>query len=166
MVCDNDINSSPDELLDMLPSTANFQGGTNFTFALQLLQRQVENTWDADRYGPLVNGRANSNDSGSSPVVIFLSDGECRVQDVTVQQLCQSASSRGYVYHLCTKKPDLSLPQGNRCHSIRSHLVVTEDLRCYAEWLPLPQKYGMLHPKIRLSPPGLIHVHSMMPLTQ
>jgi hypothetical protein len=166
MVCDNDINSSPDELLDMLPSTANFQGGINFTFALQLLQRQLENTWDVDRYGPLVNDHANSNGSGSSPVVIFLSNGECRVQDVTVQQLCQSASSRGYVYYSCTKKPDLSLPQGNHCHSIQSHLAVTEDPRCYAGWPLLPQKYGMPHPKIRLFQPGLIHVHSMMPLTQ
>lgn len=79
MVCDNDINGTPDDLLGMIPSTANFQGGTNFTFALQLLQRQLENTWDADR----------------SPVVVFLSDGECRVQDATVQDLCKSASSRG-----------------------------------------------------------------------
>ncbi|PVF98363.1 hypothetical protein CPB86DRAFT_733118 [Serendipita vermifera] len=79
VACDNDISSSPEELLDMVPSTANRYAGTNFTSALQLVQTQLENTWDTDR----------------SPVIIFLSDGECEIQDITIQQLCHSASSRG-----------------------------------------------------------------------
>ncbi|CAK5283767.1 unnamed protein product [Mycena citricolor] len=74
----NDFAHSPDELLHaMLPYHAG--GGTNFTAAMQTAQTLVRDHWSAER----------------SPVVIFLSDGECHVADETVQDACRGAVALG-----------------------------------------------------------------------
>ncbi|KAH7907394.1 hypothetical protein BJ138DRAFT_1014577, partial [Hygrophoropsis aurantiaca] len=74
----NDFTSSPDELLDtILPYRAD--GGTNFTAAIQCTQTLMEQSWSTER----------------TPVVIFLSDGECRIADQTVQDLCRTAVRLG-----------------------------------------------------------------------
>ncbi|PVF91137.1 hypothetical protein CPB86DRAFT_409853 [Serendipita vermifera] len=75
----NDTSSDPDQLLDLILSNANYYGGTNFTRAIETIQTQLENTWSTER----------------SPVVIFLSDGECAISDSTVYDLCRSAIRLG-----------------------------------------------------------------------
>ncbi|KIJ09825.1 hypothetical protein PAXINDRAFT_102165 [Paxillus involutus ATCC 200175] len=74
----NDVGSSADQLLDTLLrySTAY---GTNFTSAIQTAQDVMQRGWSAER----------------TPVVIFLSDGECRIHDQTVETLCTSATQLG-----------------------------------------------------------------------
>ncbi|KAL6309202.1 hypothetical protein BKA93DRAFT_724346 [Sparassis latifolia] len=74
----NDFRRSPQELLDaVLPYGSG--GGTNFTAALQSARTVMEQHFSTQR----------------TPVIIFLSDGECQVADQTVQDLCRSAVSRG-----------------------------------------------------------------------
>ncbi|KAF9232513.1 hypothetical protein BU15DRAFT_67382 [Melanogaster broomeanus] len=74
----NDFASTPDQLLDiLLPFEANL--GTNFTKAIQRAQAIMEQNWSAERY----------------PVIIFLSDGECSIADVTMQDLCRTAARLG-----------------------------------------------------------------------
>ncbi|KAG1886619.1 hypothetical protein F4604DRAFT_1278700 [Suillus subluteus] len=74
----NDFVSSPDQLLDaVLRYSAD--GGTNFTAAIMQAQSVMEQHWSTER----------------SPVIIFLSDGECNVADQTVQDLCRSAVRLG-----------------------------------------------------------------------
>ncbi|KAG1809706.1 uncharacterized protein BJ212DRAFT_1448752 [Suillus subaureus] len=74
----NDFSSSPDQLLDaMLPHSA--YGGTSFTVAIQQTRSVMEQHWSTER----------------SPVIIFLSDGECYIADQPVQDLCRSAVRLG-----------------------------------------------------------------------
>ncbi|KAG1719879.1 hypothetical protein EDB19DRAFT_1966852 [Suillus lakei] len=74
----NNFSSSPDQLLDtMLPHSAH--GGTSFTAAVQQARSVMEQHWSTDR----------------SPVIIFLSDGECHIADQPVQDLCRSAIRLG-----------------------------------------------------------------------
>jgi len=74
----NDFTSSPDELLDAVLHYDS-GGGTNFTTALQSAQRVMEQNVSTER----------------SPVIIFLSDGECVVGDQTVYDFCRSAVHLG-----------------------------------------------------------------------
>lgn len=74
----NDFASSPDQLLDAV-LRYDSGGGTNFTMALRSAQRVMEQHFSTER----------------TPVVIFLSDGECDVSDQTVQDLCRSAVHLG-----------------------------------------------------------------------
>ncbi|GBE82556.1 hypothetical protein SCP_0409400 [Sparassis crispa] len=77
-VLTNDFARSPQELLDsVLPYGSG--GGTNFTAALRSAQTVMEQHFSTQR----------------TPVIIFLSDGECQVADQIVQDLCRSAVSRG-----------------------------------------------------------------------
>ncbi|EGN93599.1 hypothetical protein SERLA73DRAFT_145243 [Serpula lacrymans var. lacrymans S7.3] len=87
----NDFTSSPDQLLDtVLQYRAN--GGTNYTAAIQQAQAVIEQNWSTER----------------TPVVIFLSDGECSISDVTVQDLCRSAVRLGkpLSFHAVSFGPD------------------------------------------------------------
>ncbi|KAG1809694.1 uncharacterized protein BJ212DRAFT_1484392 [Suillus subaureus] len=74
----NDFVSSPDQLLDAV-LRYDADGGTNFTAAIQRAQSVMEQHWSTER----------------SPVIIFLSDGECHIADQTVQDLCRSAVRLG-----------------------------------------------------------------------
>ncbi|KAF8840150.1 hypothetical protein BDN67DRAFT_904164 [Paxillus ammoniavirescens] len=74
----NDADSSADQLLDTLLRYSTAMG-TNFTSAIQTAQDVMQRGWSAER----------------TPVVIFLSDGECRIQDQIVQALCRSATQLG-----------------------------------------------------------------------
>ncbi|KAA1477855.1 hypothetical protein DENSPDRAFT_933970 [Dentipellis sp. KUC8613] len=74
---EDDVTSSPAELLDILLQTRSSRG-TNFTAALQGAQAVVERNWNDER----------------DPIVIFLSDGECRVNNRTVEALCRFALQR------------------------------------------------------------------------
>ncbi|KAF8840167.1 hypothetical protein BDN67DRAFT_952189 [Paxillus ammoniavirescens] len=74
----SDLGSSADQLLNiLLPYRAH--GGTNFASAIQTAQDVMQRGWSTER----------------TPVIIFLSDGECHIQDQTVQALCMSATQLG-----------------------------------------------------------------------
>ncbi|EMD40863.1 hypothetical protein CERSUDRAFT_121499 [Gelatoporia subvermispora B] len=74
----HDFSSSPDQLLTtVMAYTAG--GGTNFTAAIKVVQTLMERHWSAER----------------SPVVIFLSDGECGITDEKVQNLCLRSTALG-----------------------------------------------------------------------
>ncbi|KIJ64840.1 hypothetical protein HYDPIDRAFT_40028 [Hydnomerulius pinastri MD-312] len=74
----NDLRSNADELLDVVlryrPA-----GGTNFTSAIRTAQDVMQRAWSTER----------------TPVIIFLSDGECHIPDPIVQDLCMSATQLG-----------------------------------------------------------------------
>ncbi|KIK48596.1 hypothetical protein CY34DRAFT_798112 [Suillus luteus UH-Slu-Lm8-n1] len=74
----NDFSSSPDQLLDVV-LRHNTSVGTNFTAAIQRAQLVMEQHWSTER----------------TPVVIFLSDGECPIENQTVQDLCRAAVHLG-----------------------------------------------------------------------
>jgi uncharacterized protein YegL len=93
----NDFVSSPDQLLDaVLRYSAD--GGTNFTAAIQRAQSVMEQHWSTERCADLpIKTSKTSNIAFRSPVIIFLSDGECRIADQTIQDLCRSAVRLGLV---------------------------------------------------------------------
>ncbi|KAJ3555965.1 hypothetical protein NM688_g2286 [Phlebia brevispora] len=74
----NDFTSTPDALLEQV-LRYDASGGTNYTAALRQAQACIEANWSAER----------------SPVVIFLSDGECSVGDGTVRDLCRRSIALG-----------------------------------------------------------------------
>ncbi|KAJ7066394.1 hypothetical protein C8F01DRAFT_1123111 [Mycena amicta] len=74
----NDFTSTPDRLLDLvLPIRAG--GGTNFTAAIQTAQTLMGSHWSTER----------------TPVIIFLSDGECDITDETMRTLGRRAIALG-----------------------------------------------------------------------
>ncbi|KAI0774120.1 hypothetical protein C8Q74DRAFT_810377 [Fomes fomentarius] len=74
----HDFQSDPIRLLNtVLGNQAD--GGTNFTVAIETARTAMENHWSNER----------------SPVVIFLSDGECSIADETMQDLCRRSIARG-----------------------------------------------------------------------
>ncbi|KAI6030357.1 hypothetical protein EDC04DRAFT_2572165 [Pisolithus marmoratus] len=77
-IIENNFTSNPDELLEaVLPHAAN--GGTNFTAAITSAASVMERYWSAER----------------SPVIIFLSDGQCQIADETMQDLCRTSTRLG-----------------------------------------------------------------------
>ncbi|KAF9218569.1 hypothetical protein BS17DRAFT_720337 [Gyrodon lividus] len=89
----NDFTSAPDQLLDtLLPFEAD--GGTNFTTAIGQAQAIMEQSWSTER----------------SPVIIFLSDGECDIADHTMQDFCRTAIRLGKAvsFHSVSFGPDAS----------------------------------------------------------
>ncbi|KAI9460706.1 hypothetical protein F5148DRAFT_1276740 [Russula earlei] len=92
-VLTNDFTSSPDQLLDVvLGSRAS--GGTNFLEALRAGQAVMERNWSTER----------------TPIMIFLSDGECSVPDSAIQDVCRSAVRLGkpLSFHSISFGPDSS----------------------------------------------------------
>ncbi|KAI6035782.1 hypothetical protein EDC04DRAFT_2880315 [Pisolithus marmoratus] len=92
-VIENDLTSNPNRLLDMLlPHQLDL--GTNFTAAIIAAQGVMERNWSAER----------------SPVIIFLSDGESRFEDRTMQDLCRSSVRLGKAvsFHAVSFGPDAS----------------------------------------------------------
>ncbi|KAF7370363.1 VWFA domain-containing protein [Mycena sanguinolenta] len=74
----NDFTNTPDQLLNQLVAFKASRG-TDFTLALISAQKIMEDHWSNER----------------TPVVIFLSDGECRIADETVRDLCRKAVALG-----------------------------------------------------------------------
>ncbi|KAF9231816.1 hypothetical protein BU15DRAFT_81945 [Melanogaster broomeanus] len=77
-VCENDLASSPDELLEML-LTQYPARGNSFNKAIKAAQEIMERWWSPDRL----------------PVVVFLSDGIAAVTDRVVRSLFRSAKYMG-----------------------------------------------------------------------
>ncbi|CUA74255.1 hypothetical protein RSOLAG22IIIB_05485 [Rhizoctonia solani] len=74
----NDFTSSADQLIDKLLNSRQY-GGVNAHAALTEAQSLIRTHWSNDR----------------APVVIFLSDGECKIEDGPVYDLCQMCVQLG-----------------------------------------------------------------------
>ncbi|KAF9231472.1 hypothetical protein BU15DRAFT_68308 [Melanogaster broomeanus] len=74
----NDLGSTADQLLDTLLHYR-ASGWTDFGSAIQTAQSVMQRGWSMER----------------TPVIIFLSDGECPIEDQIVQSLCMSATQLG-----------------------------------------------------------------------
>ncbi|KAI9443965.1 hypothetical protein H4582DRAFT_1049491 [Lactarius indigo] len=74
----NDFTSSPDQLLDIVLNEQT-EWGTNFAAALQAGQETMTDNWSTE----------------ITPIMIFLSDGECRLPETAIQDLCRSAIQHG-----------------------------------------------------------------------
>ncbi|KAI0259083.1 hypothetical protein BC834DRAFT_908110 [Gloeopeniophorella convolvens] len=89
----NNFTSSPDQLLRaVLMHQA--RGGTNFAAALRAGQTVMSSHWSTER----------------TPIMIFLSDGECSVPDESIQDVCRSAIQLGkpLSFHSVSFGPDTS----------------------------------------------------------
>ncbi|TFK74975.1 hypothetical protein BDN72DRAFT_832681 [Pluteus cervinus] len=74
----NDFSKSPEELIEtLLPFKP--QGGTNYNDALKTAQQVMTTRWSAER----------------TPIVIFLSDGECDFDEDNVKTLCRASIAKG-----------------------------------------------------------------------
>lgn len=94
----NDFNRNPDQLLDaVIPFKAG--GGTDYTSALNTARAVMTQHWSTERYCFLLLQTIGFSLLliFRSPIIIFLSDGECTVADSTVQALCREAVTLGYV---------------------------------------------------------------------
>jgi hypothetical protein len=95
---ENDFHSSPDQLLDTALSYRTSRG-TNYTIALSNTQTIMEKYWSTDRYVYTTlfsqELRMKSRLHFRSPVVIFLSDGECSVNDSAIQDVSRRALALG-----------------------------------------------------------------------
>ncbi|KAF8490260.1 hypothetical protein F5888DRAFT_1133448 [Russula emetica] len=74
----NDFTRTPDQLLDTVLAEQP-SGATDFSEALGEAQAIMEENWSTER----------------TPVMIFLSDGECSLEDDVIQDVCHSAVGRG-----------------------------------------------------------------------
>ena len=91
----NDLARSPDDLLSAIVSQQPGTG-TNFTGALTEAQSIMTQHWSNDRYAISVDRHCRPwLKSQRSPVLIFLSDGECSVSDATVRSICRAAINLG-----------------------------------------------------------------------
>jgi hypothetical protein len=94
---ENDFSSSPDELLALalrhLPGR-----GTDFMSALTSAQAVMERCWSTERCDFLSCSPFRRSHAARTPVIIFLSDGEFRVEglDQKVQDLARTAVRLGY----------------------------------------------------------------------
>jgi len=87
----NDFTSTPDQLLEIV-LRHQAGGGTNFAAGLRTGGAIMEQNWSTER----------------TPVMIFLSDGECSVSDASIQDLCLSAIRLGkpLSFHSISFGPD------------------------------------------------------------
>ncbi|KAH9918172.1 uncharacterized protein BXZ73DRAFT_53080 [Epithele typhae] len=74
----HDFTNVPSQLLNTVLGY-HASGGTNFTDAIAMARRSMESHWSTER----------------SPIVIFLSDGECSIADNTMQDLCRRSIALG-----------------------------------------------------------------------
>lgn len=89
------MTSSPDDLLELMLNREKPRGGTNFNNALQAIRQEMDNSWTTERYAGLTCDATLI--IYRSPVVVFLSDGQCSVADEIVYDLCRRAVILGCV---------------------------------------------------------------------
>ena len=92
----NDFHSTPDQLIDrLLQQRAG--GGTNFDAALVKANELMTRFWSPERYDHILGDtwRGLFSDLSRSPVIIFLSDGECSMTDAKMYDLCRNAVRLG-----------------------------------------------------------------------
>ncbi|KAF8508104.1 hypothetical protein BU17DRAFT_100044 [Hysterangium stoloniferum] len=106
----NDFVSSADGLLDaILPYGP--QGGTNFNAAINVAHGVLKEYWSDER----------------SPVVIFLSDGECSVSDATIDSIARKSLSLGkpVTFHSVSFGPNASSYYLRRMADIAGQIYAT-----------------------------------------
>jgi len=88
----NDFTSTPDQMLNQCLTMS--AGGTNFNAALKSAQSVMQTNWSTER----------------TPVIIFLSDGECSIPDQTTYDICNAAVrlGKGLSFHTVGFGPDSS----------------------------------------------------------
>jgi len=97
-VITNDFTRSPEQLLGtVLPYPTG--GGTNFSAALQAGQNVMRQNWSTERFVTVkpVSPPFLTFLRFRTPIMIFLSDGECIVPDTDIQDLCHTAVGLGCV---------------------------------------------------------------------
>lgn len=98
----DDFTSSPDELLGVVLNTR-AKGGTDFAAALQAGRAVMVDNWSTERFATLSSNAfslavivtLSFPAIHRTPIMIFLSDGECSVPDTAIQGLCRSAIQHG-----------------------------------------------------------------------
>ncbi|KAI0246356.1 hypothetical protein BJV78DRAFT_169146 [Lactifluus subvellereus] len=87
----NDFTSTPDQLLSAMLNVRVYVG-TDFSGALRAAHTVMIQNWSTER----------------TPIMIFLSDGECDVSDEAIQDVCRSAVQRGkpLSFHAVSFGPD------------------------------------------------------------
>lgn len=91
----NDFTSNPDQLLD---TVLNYKasGSTNFTAALQAGEVAMIDNWSTVRLVSVSIARfCLTATIRRTPVMVFLSDGQCSIKDEVVTDLCRSAIRLG-----------------------------------------------------------------------
>lgn len=142
----NDFSSSPDQLLDtILPYCSG--GGTDFTMALRSAQKVMEENFSMDRYDWTLGRYCYycTYLMERTPVIIFLSDGECGVTDQTVQTLCRSALRLGSAILCVLWWLYWKTFAGNLFLSMLCRLVKTQSPLTCAEWCKLRLIYKTTH---------------------
>jgi hypothetical protein len=93
---ENDFTSNPDNLLDAVLQHG-ARGGTDYDIALTTTQAVMERHWSTERwdFSSIWTLSRSSTLLFRTPVVIFLSDGECGVTDERVQDLSRVAIAQG-----------------------------------------------------------------------
>jgi hypothetical protein len=91
----NDFTRTPDQLLqELLLHTT--RRGTNFKAALMLAQSMMETHWSTERSAQCGgNAVALAYFESSSPVLIFLSDGECQIPETEMYDISRRAVTLG-----------------------------------------------------------------------
>jgi len=103
----NDMDSPPDQLLEAIVEV--YPGSlTNFNAALTSAQDVLEQHWSMER----------------SPVIIFLSDGECNVSDNVVSDLCNRAVELGRPLSLHA----VSFGEVRKSHSLKRMVAIAEQI--------------------------------------
>lgn len=76
--------------------------GSNFTNALSTAHRVMEQSWSVERSATQIMGYSScaDRDTCRAPVVIFLSDGEGRVDENVMRGLCNRAVALGYAQRI------------------------------------------------------------------
>jgi len=146
---ENDFQRTPENMLQsLLQYEAN--GGTNYELAVIETEAVMRRHWSSERC--VVMGVQNGMLTWTqlrSPVVIFLSDGECNIQDTTIRTLCRAAISLGWV-EWSLFPYWFMLATGNPYHSMPFHLVQATSL--FDVWLRLHGKSRPLCRQIPLCP--------------
>jgi len=109
-VLTHDVASSPDQLLDAVLLGEDAGVGTNFATALRAAEDVMVRNWNTER----------------TPIMIFLSDGECTVSDAVVRNLCHTATRLGkpLSFQSVSFSPDASVPVLQRMAEIALEVQV------------------------------------------
>jgi len=92
-------------------------GGTNFDAALKSAQNVIERNWSTER----------------TPVIVFLSDGECHIPDQTTYDICNAAVrlGKGLSFYTVSFGPEVS------SQSLRRMAQIAEEVHRRAPRDPL-----------------------------
>ena len=94
----NDFAGSSDDLLEIVLNEK-AKGGTNFAEALHAAQAIMVDNWSTERFATFSFSvfSIDSHAIHRTPIMIFLSDGECSVPGYAIRDLCHSAIRLGWV---------------------------------------------------------------------